>query len=216
MTERVEQRYCIKFCQKLCDTQSETIRKFQQAFGNGAMVVTQIKEWFNRFKNGRTSVDSDQRTGRQSTSRNPDVINKVRSLIMEYRRLTVREIANDNGISDGSAHAILTDDLGMRKVPAKFVPKLLSCEQNELRLDVAHDMLECANNDLDFLKTVITGDESWVCGYDPETKAQSSQWKPRTSPRPKKTRQISKVKVVMTFLPPRSCASRIPTRSPNC
>jgi hypothetical protein len=85
MTERVEQRYCIKFCQKLGDTQSETICKIQQASGNDAMGVTQIKEWYNRFKNGRTSVDSEQHTGRPSTSRNPDVINKVRSLIMEDR-----------------------------------------------------------------------------------------------------------------------------------
>jgi hypothetical protein len=62
---------------------------------------------------------------------------------MEDRRLTVREIANNIGISDGSAHAILTDDLGMRREAAKCVPKLLSCEQKELRLDVAQDMLEC-------------------------------------------------------------------------
>jgi hypothetical protein len=158
--------------------------------------VTQIKEWYNRFKNGRTSVDSDQRTGRLSTSRNPDVINKVRSLIMEDRR----EIANNIGISDGSAHAILTDDLVMRRVAAKFVPKLLSYEQKELHLDFAQDMLECANGDLDFLKTVITGDESWVYGYAPGTKAQSSQWKSPSSPRSKKARQVrSKVKAMLFF-----------------
>jgi hypothetical protein len=58
MTEHVEQCYCIKFCQKLGDTQSETIRKIQQAFGTDAMGVTQIKKSYNRFKNGRTSVDS--------------------------------------------------------------------------------------------------------------------------------------------------------------
>jgi hypothetical protein len=85
MKERVEQRYCIKFCQRFGDTQSETIRKIQQAFGNDAVGVTQIKEWYNWYKNGRTSVDSDQRTGRPSTSRNLDVINKVRNLIMEDR-----------------------------------------------------------------------------------------------------------------------------------
>jgi hypothetical protein len=77
---------------------------------------------------------------------------------------TIREIANNIGISNGSAHAILTDDLGMRRVATKFVPKLLSCEQKELHLDVAQDMLECTNSDLDFLKTVITSDESWVYG----------------------------------------------------
>jgi hypothetical protein len=62
MTEHVEQRYCIKFCQKLGDSKAETTRKIQQAFGDDAMGATQIKEWFNRFKDGRTLADSDQRS----------------------------------------------------------------------------------------------------------------------------------------------------------
>jgi hypothetical protein len=70
MTERLEQRYCIKFCQKLWDTQAETIHNIQQAFGDDAMGVTQIKEWFNCFEDGRMSADSDQLSGRPSTSRN--------------------------------------------------------------------------------------------------------------------------------------------------
>ena len=79
MTERLEQRYCIKFCQKLGDTQVETIRKIQQAFGDDAMSITRIKEWYNRFKDGSTSVDSEPRHGRPSTSRNDNVINQVRT-----------------------------------------------------------------------------------------------------------------------------------------
>jgi hypothetical protein len=49
MTERVEQWYCIKFCQKLGDSKAETIRKIQQAFGDDAMGAMQVKEWFNCF-----------------------------------------------------------------------------------------------------------------------------------------------------------------------
>jgi len=60
-------------------------------------------------------------------------------------------------------------------------------------------MLECVESDSNFLNNVITGDESWVYGKDPETKAQSSQWKHSSSPGPKKTRQVrSKVKVLLT------------------
>ena len=41
--------------------------------------------------------------------------------------------------------------------------------------------------------------ESWVYGYDVETKAQSSQWKHTESPRPKKARQVrSNVKILFT------------------
>jgi hypothetical protein len=129
MTERVEQWYCIKFCQKLGDSKAETIGRIQQVFGDDAMGTTQIKEWFNLFKDGRTLADSDQRSGRLSTSRNANVIENVRSLILEDRRLTVREIAEEVGISLGSAYSILTEDLHMCRVMEKFVPKLLSQEQ---------------------------------------------------------------------------------------
>jgi len=64
MTEQLEQRYCIKFYQKLGDTEVETIRKIHQAFGDDAMSITQIKEWYNHFKGGSTSVDSKPCHGR--------------------------------------------------------------------------------------------------------------------------------------------------------
>jgi len=49
------------------------------------------------------------------------------------------------------------------------------------------------------MSSVITGDESWVYGYDPETKKMSSQWKTASSPRPKKERQVkSNVKTMLT------------------
>ena len=132
MTEWVEQCYCIKFCQKLGDTQTETIHKIQLAFGDEAIGVTQIKEWFNHFKNGRTSVESDQRSGRPSTRQNPQVIEEVSNLIMSDRRLIMREIEEEVGISYGSVQAILTEDLGMWRVAAKFVPKLLSPDQRSV------------------------------------------------------------------------------------
>jgi hypothetical protein len=66
------------------------------------------------------------------------------------------------------------------------MPKLLSQEQQQLRLEVARGMLEWANGDPEFVKTVITGVETWVYGYDPKTKVQSSQWSILHSQGPKK------------------------------
>ena len=113
------------------------------------------------------------RHGRPSTSRNDNVINQVRSLVMQDRRITVWELADEVGVSIGSVHTILTADLVLRRVSAKFMPKLLTMEQKHLRLEIAQDMLDCVESDSNFLNTVITCDESWVYGYDPETKAQS-------------------------------------------
>jgi transposase len=199
MTERMEQWYCIKLCQKFGDSKAETIRKIQQAFSDDAMGVTQIKEWFNRFKDGRTLADSDHRSGRPSTSRNANVIENVRSLILEDRCFTVREIADKVGMSTGSEHSILTEDLHMCTMVAKSVPKLLLQEQQQLRLEVVRDMLECTNGDPEFLKTMITGDETWVYRYGTETNVQLSQWKHSSSPRPKTAQWVrSKVKVLLT------------------
>ena len=70
----------------------------QKAFGNECVSKTRIKEWYNRFKGGRTSVDSDSRSGRPSTTKTLDKIERVRLAIEGDRRLTVRELENDLGI----------------------------------------------------------------------------------------------------------------------
>jgi transposase len=97
----------LNFAKSLVITQVETIRKIQQAFGDEAMSITQIKEWYNRFKDGRTSVDSEPRSGRPSTSRNDVVIHEVRTLVMQNRRITIRELTHEVGISHGSVQSIL-------------------------------------------------------------------------------------------------------------
>ena len=86
----------------------------------------------------------------------------------------------------------------MRRVSAKFIPKLLSDEQKHHRLQVTQEMINRSENDPDLLNRVITGDESWVYGYAPKTRAKSSQWKSPGLPRPKKARQSrSNVKTML-------------------
>ena len=86
----------------------------------------------------------------------------------------------------------------MRKVCAKMVPKLLTEDQKQQRVTVCHDIIERLKDDPDLLGRVITGDESWIFKYDPDTKRQSRQWKSPASPRPKKARMSkSKVKVML-------------------
>nr|XP_050034434.2 protein GVQW3-like [Dermacentor andersoni] len=173
MAERLEQSYCVKFCQKLGDSQMETIRKIQTAFDDDAMGSTQIKEWYNRFKDGRTSVESEPRSGRPSTCRNDQVIAEMNAVVMRDRHVTIREIAEKVGMSTFSAHSIMTEDLAMKRVAAKFVPKLLTVKQKQLRVEVSQDMLDSTNSDPVFMNTIITGDESWVHGCASETKSQS-------------------------------------------
>ena len=80
-----------------------------------------------------------------------------------------------------------------------MVPRLLSEDQKTRRLHVCQDILQQLQTDATLLEKVITGDESWIFEYDPETKRQSCQWKSPGSPRPKKARmQKSQVKIMLT------------------
>lgn len=82
----------------------------------------------------------------------------------------------DLGIPKTIVFGILTEDLGMNRVIAKFVLRVLTEDQKNSRVEIAEDILEFINKDPELLKRVITGNETWVYGYDyPETKAQSSQ-----------------------------------------
>ena len=116
MTEKQNQRICIKFCFQLDKTSLETIQMMQKAFGNECISKTRIKEWYNRFKGGRTSVDSDSRSGRPSTTKTLDNIERVRLAIEGDRRLTVRELRNDLGIPKTTVWELLNKILGMTRV----------------------------------------------------------------------------------------------------
>ena len=73
MTKRNEQRLCVEFCQKVADTQSDTIKKVQKAFGDEAMGVAKIKFGFNCFKNGRESIESKHMARQSLNKQKPEI-----------------------------------------------------------------------------------------------------------------------------------------------
>ena len=180
----------------------------QQAYGEDCLSRTQCYEWYQLFKSGRTSIEHDPKSGRPSSSTGDDHIEKVRSVIRENRRLTVREVSEELGICKSSCHTILTEKLKMYRAAAKFVPRLLTEQQKQNRVTVIQELLDRSNTDENFLKNVITGDETWVYDYDVETKVQSSQWVGKSSPRPIKARQCrSNVMVMIVLLLEGYCSS---------
>jgi len=61
--------------------QRKRINYCSKHYGEDAMRRTQVFDWFRRFKQGRTSVASDPRSGRPSTSRHEEMIAKVRTVV---------------------------------------------------------------------------------------------------------------------------------------
>ncbi|UYV61783.1 hypothetical protein LAZ67_1006524 [Cordylochernes scorpioides] len=184
----MDQRTCTQFCVKNEIKCADAFQMLTVAYGEATLNRSNVYRWYKMFSEGRKVVNDEERAGRPSTSTTDENINEVEKMILANRRITVREVAEDLNISIGSCHSIFINDLGMRRVAAKFH-----------RMNIANEMLDSVRDDPNLLQRVITGDEAWVYGYDVETKAQSFQWKLPHEPRPKKARQVrSNVEVLLT------------------
>jgi hypothetical protein len=193
-----EQGVCAKFCFLFEKTAAETTAMLQQAFKDDAFGKSQVDEWFSRFKNGNMSIRDLPRTGRPSTSRNEENIEQVRQAINEDRRKVIEQVSEETNMSWSSCQRILTEDLRMRRVSAKFLPRLLTEEQKDNRVNACRYLKEELRYDPNFLTKIVTGEESWCYAYDPETKQASSRWKHSNLPRPKKEREArSNVKTML-------------------
>ena len=96
-------------------------------------------QWHARFKTDRTSVDDDGHTGRPTSCTTPETVARIQELIRQDRRLTIRDIAEEVEVGYGTCQRVLTEELGMHRVAAKFVPRILTADQKQQR--VAHQFL---------------------------------------------------------------------------
>ncbi|UYV78202.1 hypothetical protein LAZ67_16000471 [Cordylochernes scorpioides] len=109
--------------------------------------------------------------------KNAQNVQKITDLIKENSRTTLLELEQDTGISKTTIGRIVTKDLKLKKTPAKFIPRLLTNEQKLCRLATCENMLEMTRTDPEWKDKIITGDETWVYDYDPETKRQYAEWR---------------------------------------
>ena len=173
MQENIEKRYAIKLCVKLNKSATETFASLTEPYGDATLSRTMVFKWHKAFKEGRENVEDDPCSGRSISSTNDQNVVVVWAVMAKDRWMSVRMIEEETGLDKNAVHRILTDHLHMRKICGKLVPKNLSVEQKVNRLKICQDLLGRLKIEPDFLDKVITGDESWVFDYDPETKQQS-------------------------------------------
>ncbi|UYV61578.1 hypothetical protein LAZ67_1005355 [Cordylochernes scorpioides] len=194
----MEQRAVIKFNAKLGRSASETYILMKQVYGTLRLSKSNVFIWHKRFSDGRNTLEDDKHTGRPSSSKTPESIEKVREFVANNRSASLRMMAEVLHINKETIRIILHEDLGKTKVCAKFVPHTLTGEQKSLRIAHCRDIISAYENDSNFLKSIVTGDETWCFQYDPKTKRQSAEWKSKNSPQAKKTRKVpSKIKTML-------------------
>ena len=85
-----------QFCVKNEIKYARTFKILTVAFGEPSMSRTQAELWYNRFKEGREDVNNDARSTR--TSKNDETIEAMQKMILDNRRITVKQ-DDDVGIS---------------------------------------------------------------------------------------------------------------------
>ncbi|KYM99281.1 hypothetical protein ALC62_09981, partial [Cyphomyrmex costatus] len=130
----VEQRTCIKFCLRNEYSCADTLKMLRKAFGDQTMAQKNVYKWYNEFKAGRERVEDEPLSGRPLTSTDEGHVQKIKDLVLENRRLTIRDLADSVGISFGSAQTILKDVLCLKRVKSRLVPKSLNLLEKKRRL----------------------------------------------------------------------------------
>ena len=134
MSHLIEQRSAIKFCLRNEISAAETLRWLRKSFGNSNISQKNTYKWYKDFKDGRERVDDLERSGRSLTVTVDQHVNKVKELVLQNRRLTVKDLTDMIAISEESVKTILKQHLGLRKVKSRLVPKTLNLLEKVLAL----------------------------------------------------------------------------------
>jgi hypothetical protein len=157
---KIEQRINIKFLAKLKKAVTEMCLLLREVYGEDTVSQVRVFEWHRRFLRGREDAEDDKRLGRPVTMKTEENVDKVRILVRNDRRLSIRMIAAELNVDKETGRNILTENLKIKKVCAKMVPKNLSEDQKLNREDMCQNVSENIEEDSDFLNSVVTCDET--------------------------------------------------------
>ena len=149
----------------------------QKVYGNGALKYATVCKWVRRFNDGRESIKNDPRVGKPVSVLMEKNVATVKKLTEEDARYTVQEIEELSGIHSSSVLKILRERLGLRKICARWVPHLLTEEQKQSRVRFASQVIEKYDKcNPCRLEEIVTGDETWICHFQPDSKAKNKVW----------------------------------------
>ena len=156
-----------------------------------------MAKWSAEFKRGRDSLEDDPRPGRPADLLSQEMIDRVERLVLNNHQIKVAELASECGISNGSVYTIIN----VRHV--KSICQVGTQKPEYARSSAKGGVKSRTSGSVQCQSRrhtrLVTGDETWLHHWDPDTKKESMQWKHPGSPSPKKFRsQPSASKVMAT------------------
>ncbi|GBM51790.1 Histone-lysine N-methyltransferase SETMAR [Araneus ventricosus] len=178
---------------------AEIHRELCAVFGPNIMSEGVVRQWVRFFKDGRTNIHDESRSGRPSVV-SADLIKEIDEKIRLLRNFTISQLSEHRpNISRTVSYETVTGKLGYRKFCARWVPKMLTEIHKTSRMGAALEFLSRYHTDGEgILNRTVTGDETWVAHINVETKQQSMAWGHTGSPtRLRKARQTLSARRLM-------------------
>lgn len=174
----------------LIDQQRINIKFLAKLGKNGWEIQSTEKEptvykWLKRFRERREDFKHDSRFGRLCTSSSYENVDRVPSCVYRDRRSTVIIIADELNLNKTVIYKIIAEDLHMTKLCENIVPKLVSPQQMDRRVECCQNWTELEEAN-EFLDRVIIRGESWSYEFQIVLKSQSMKWKEVGEPKTKK------------------------------
>ena len=157
----------------------------QTAFRPSCMNRASVFEWYKRFKEGRECVRDDERCGRSKEVNTPELIGQIKNFMDKDRRVSRETISAQFNVSVGTVHTIIREELKMRKICVKFVPKVLRGDQKKKTLPARRR----SSWSIQIQQFLILWGPVMKAESSTMTKRQNSLWKHPGSSRMKKARQ---------------------------
>jgi transposase len=194
--EGAARRTAIQFCVQSGMTPIKTFCQLKSTERYKNVSRALVYKWHGRFSDGYTENTPRGRPKYKDCR----TVKSVKHVIDCDRRRTVRDVAEMAGISKSTAQRILTSDLSMSHVSARWVPRLLTEEEKHVRVSASRTFIREVGKDPSYLSRIITTDETWVHYFEPESKQASMVWKHTESPPPKKAKAVKSMGKVMCIV----------------
>ena len=115
------------------------------------------QKWFTEFQCDRTSTENIPSPGRLNEITTPEMTNKIHDIVLNDLKVNVRKIAKIVFISTERVVNILHTHLCIRKLCARWVPRLLSNDQKRICVTTSEKNLAYFNsNPKEFLRQFVT------------------------------------------------------------
>ncbi|GBO36303.1 hypothetical protein AVEN_272950-1 [Araneus ventricosus] len=134
-------------------------RELCAVYGPNVMSEGVVRQWVFFFKDGRTNIHDESRSGRPSVV-SADLIKEIDEKIRLFRNFTITQLSEHlPNISLTVLYETVTGKLGCRKFCARCVPKMLTEFHKTSRMGAALKFLSGNHADgEDFLNRIVTGD----------------------------------------------------------